>query len=70
MVLWFIYQLSSPRLQVVVCPSLPLAYSPGRGKVYLINVPLVPQQTFTAVGIVKYPSPFAAKLVVPLHPYE
>ncbi|XP_037781740.1 enhancer of mRNA-decapping protein 3-like [Penaeus monodon] len=54
--------------RVLLCPSLPLAYTPARGKVYLINVP-IPQQTFSAVGI-KYVSPFGAKLVIPLHPYE
>ncbi|ROT70775.1 Enhancer of mRNA-decapping protein 3 [Penaeus vannamei] len=54
--------------RVLLCPSLPLAYNPARGKVYLINVP-IPQQTFNAVGI-KYVSPFGAKLVIPLHPYE
>ncbi|KAK4300386.1 hypothetical protein Pmani_027414 [Petrolisthes manimaculis] len=54
--------------RVLLCPSLPLAYTPARGKVYLMNLP-IPQQTFTAVGI-KYVSPFGAKLVVPLHPNE
>ncbi|KAG7155943.1 enhancer of mRNA-decapping protein 3-like [Homarus americanus] len=54
--------------RVLLCPALPLAYTPARGKVYLINLP-IPQQTFNAVGI-KYVSPFGAKLVIPLHPCE
>lgn len=54
--------------RVLLCPALPLAYTPSRGKVYLLNLP-IPQQTFNAVGI-KYVSPFGAKLVVPLHPCE
>ncbi|XP_045615872.1 enhancer of mRNA-decapping protein 3 [Procambarus clarkii] len=54
--------------RVLLCPSLPLAYTPARGKVYLINLP-IPQQTFSAVGIT-YVSPFGAKLVIPLHPCE
>ncbi|KAK8736026.1 hypothetical protein OTU49_005187 [Cherax quadricarinatus] len=54
--------------RVLLCPALPLAYTPARGKVYLMNLP-IPQQTFRAVGI-KYVSPFGAKLVIPLHPCE
>ncbi|XP_071549957.1 enhancer of mRNA-decapping protein 3 isoform X2 [Panulirus ornatus] len=54
--------------RVLLCPALPLAYTPARGKVYLLNLP-IPQQTFNAVGI-KYVSPFGAKLVIPLHPCE
>lgn len=54
--------------RVLLCPALPLAYTPARGKVYLLNLP-IPQQTFSAVGI-KYVSPFGAKLVIPLHPCE
>lgn len=54
--------------RVLLCPALPLAYTPGKGKLYLLNMP-IPIQTFTAVGI-KYSSPFGAKLVIPLHPCE
>ncbi|XP_066945457.1 enhancer of mRNA-decapping protein 3 [Macrobrachium rosenbergii] len=54
--------------RVLLCPALPLAYTPGRGRVYLLNLP-IPQQTYNAVGI-KYVSPFGTKLVIPLHPYE
>ncbi|KAK7081604.1 enhancer of mRNA decapping [Halocaridina rubra] len=54
--------------RILLCPALPLAYSPGRGRVYLLNLP-IPQQTYSAVGI-KYVSPFGAKLVIPLHPHE
>ncbi|CAL4099713.1 unnamed protein product, partial [Meganyctiphanes norvegica] len=54
--------------RVLLCPALPLAYTPGKGKVYLLNMP-IPIQTYAAVGI-KYSSPFGAKLVIPLHPCE
>ncbi|KAK8378687.1 hypothetical protein O3P69_009413 [Scylla paramamosain] len=54
--------------RVLLCVALPLAYTPARGKVYLLSLPL-PLHTFAAVGI-KYVSPFGAKLVIPLHPCE
>ncbi|XP_050730580.1 enhancer of mRNA-decapping protein 3-like [Eriocheir sinensis] len=61
---------SSPPLpaRVLLCVALPLAYTPSRGKLYLLSLP-IPLHTFAAVGI-KYVSPFGAKLVIPLHPCE
>lgn len=61
---------SPPQLpaRVLLCVALPLAYTPSRGKLYLLSLP-IPLHTFAAVGI-KYVSPFGAKLVIPLHPCE
>ena len=54
--------------RILLCIALPLAYTPGRGKVYLLNLP-IPQQTYASMGI-KYTPPFGSKLVIPLHPCE
>ncbi|KAL7642451.1 UNVERIFIED_CONTAM: hypothetical protein RMT77_007012 [Armadillidium vulgare] len=56
----------TPRIRL--CPTLPLAYTSEKGKVYLLNLN-IPQQVFTSLDI-KYTSPFGAKMVIPLHPCE
>ncbi|KAG0707256.1 Enhancer of mRNA-decapping protein 3 [Chionoecetes opilio] len=45
--------------RVLLCAALPLAYTPARGKVYLLSLPL-PLHTFAAVGI-KYVSPLVPR---------